>query len=102
MRRVWGWLALALAAHLLDVATTMVGLRAGVPEGNPVMVWALETGGEGAMYGVKVGILLAGGILIWHGTRTWTRPRWPIWAIVAVPAWLVVGNNVLVVLAAGG
>lgn len=51
-----------VAALVLDVALTHVGLQHGFAEGNPVLGPAMESHGFGALAGAKLGALAVGGL----------------------------------------
>lgn len=52
------WLAV-MAAAALDAATTTVGLGVGLPEGNPVIVAALDALGVAGLVAIQVGFVAA-------------------------------------------
>ena len=90
-RLLW---TVALLALLADVVTTLVGLEAGLAEGNPVVAGALADAGLAGFLGVKITVLaLAGGRL--------AAPRFRV-AIplgVALPWLLAAGTNAVLLLA---
>jgi hypothetical protein len=69
------WLILAVIANGLDLVSTVVGLRLGIPEDNPLMSWVLGYHGELAMYVLKVlivtSLVLFVGYLQRHYRRAW-------------------------------
>lgn len=56
------WLVV-LVAVTLDVYTTYLGLSAGLAEGNPIMRWAIEGYGFGALALAKVFVLGCAGLV---------------------------------------
>jgi hypothetical protein len=52
-------LAILLLA-VLDLVLTLVHLGRGGTEGNPIMAWMLEVGGEGLFVAAKLGVTIAG------------------------------------------
>ncbi|AWB27740.1 DUF5658 family protein [Halococcoides cellulosivorans] len=51
---LWG---AVLAGLVADMATTTVGLEAGLTEGNPLMRWGISVWGPAALVGLKVPIV---------------------------------------------
>jgi len=56
-RQLWSLVVLAL---VVDVHTTAIGLEQGLTEGNPLMRWAIEFGGIGALALAKTSVLAIG------------------------------------------
>jgi hypothetical protein len=83
-------------ANGLDMLTTAIGLRLGIPEGNPLMGSVLRLHGELAMFGLKI-LLVA--FLVFVAVRVQRRYRrvWPLMLVMIVPAFLVVVNNVALI-----
>lgn len=90
------WLAVLLTASSLDVLTTMIGLRGGAHELNPIMAGIMGNVSELAAYGFKV-LIVAGMIAIVFRARRHHRHVWPFQVITALPVSLVVVSNVMVV-----
>jgi Domain of unknown function (DUF5658) len=98
--RIWGsaiaryhvWLALLILANGLDVATTAVGLRLGIPEGNPLMSSILHLHGEAAMYALKIAMVAGLFLLIQRAQHRYRRLSLLL-AVAATPPVLVVINN---------
>ncbi len=88
------WLVLLLAAHLLDVLTTNLGLAAGVPEANPLAAALMRGWGEPAAYGVKLALAVVVLGLLW-----WVRRRslWPARVLCLAMVGVVVNNLVVIV-----
>lgn len=86
------WLAVVVVANGLDILTTAIGLRLGIPEGNPLMASTLRLDGELAMYSLKILLVAAMFLLVAHAQRRY-RTVWPLFAVMALPPVLVVVNN---------
>jgi hypothetical protein len=95
------WIGLLLFAQGLDVMTTAVGLRLGIPEGNPLMISLFRLHGELAMYVLK---LVTAAAVVWAIARLRYRYRrvWPIALAMVVPTLVAVVNNVVLIADAHG
>ena len=91
------WLAV-MAAAALDAATTTVGLAVGLPEGNPVIVAALDTLGVAGLVGIQVGFVAAvtGLVLVADQDRV------PLLALAAVLGVLPVLTNLVAIAVLAG
>jgi hypothetical protein len=86
------WLALAALLSALDTATTIAGLRAGLPEGNPVMALALADGGVAGLILAKVALIaVTAWALVDLGRRH--RGAWVGWLVVVGATWFAVVSN---------
>ncbi|WP_415380958.1 DUF5658 family protein [Halosimplex sp. TS25] len=63
-RALW---VVVLASLALDVSTTWLGLSMGLAEGNPVMRWAIDGAGFGALAAAK--LLVVGGAVCLRAAR---------------------------------
>ncbi|HEX5417198.1 MAG TPA: DUF5658 family protein [Chloroflexota bacterium] len=90
------WLLLLLVANLLDIATTVIGLTLGIPEGNPVEASILASLGEFWMFLFKV-MLVALLVLAIHPLHRHYRRLWPAFLVMTMPTVLVVLSNVALI-----
>ena len=95
------WLVIVCLAHGLDMLTTAIGIRRGIPEDNPLMGSALRLHGELAMYGMKI---LVVAFLVFVIVRVQRRYRrvWPLMLVMTVPVLLVLINNLALIAEAHG
>lgn len=87
------WVIAICVAHALDIYTTALGLRLGIPEGNPFMSMVLSSYSEFAMYGVKA-VLAALVILTVLRFQRRFPLVWPLFQAITLLVLLVVANNV--------
>jgi hypothetical protein len=95
-RERWLWIGATLAL-LADVATTLLGLQAGLAEGNPVVANALATFGVAGFLTIK-----AGALVLAYGARV-ALPRYRVAIPLGVTLpWLAAAgaNAALLLLAA--
>ena len=59
------WTVLLAAAQAGDVATTWLGLRLGIPEGNPAVRAALDHGSFLAFGAIKLALVIGIAFLLW-------------------------------------
>ncbi len=86
----WGLVGGVVGLATIDWAWTLLHLRRGVEEANPLLAAVLETGGVAAFSAVKLGVtLLAGLFLLGHSRFRWTRALLPV-ALVIYAALLLV------------
>lgn len=82
------WLVCLLILHVLDVATTFVGLRLGLQEANGIARWLNGALGEWAMYGWKallIGIFLSLLFLLRrHEQPVWLAVRFSVVVLLLV------------------
>lgn len=99
-------LLLALATHLADVATTAIGLSAGIAEGHPLTAYMFETVGFALWNAISLAIVVGWALL----AREIARRLWPVAAdqtviavLVAFALWkmMVLGWNLRALWAAG-
>lgn len=90
-RALW---TVVLVASLADVALTVVGLHAGLPETNPLVVAAIERFGPVALVGLKA-VAIAVGLAGWAAVAPAYRGLVPLGLALV---WVVAtANNVVAV-----
>jgi hypothetical protein len=85
-----------LVGHLLDIVTTAIGLRLGIPESNPFLASVMRQHGELAMYGLKA-LLVAWIVLAVLLMQRRYRHAWPVVVVSTIPVVLVVVNNLALI-----
>lgn len=91
------WLYLVILLQSLDVLTTAIGLRLGLPESNPLMASVLFEHSELAMYGAKAVLV---GVIIFAIAKLRQRYRvWPLLFTAAFWTALAVLNNTVAIAA---
>ena len=97
------WTALLAAAQAGDVATTWLGLRLGIPEGNPAVRAALEHGSFLAFGGIKLALVASIVVLLWltgrHLRGTVHRATWRAVQVLTVVFTAVAAANAAGILA---
>lgn len=91
----WLW-AITITALLGDIVTTMIGLRIGLAEGNPVVRTFLDVGGVTGLVAAKC-LALGLGVAVRYPLKPSVRPAIP--AGLAVPSVVIVVNNVFLIAA---
>lgn len=87
------WLILLVVAHGLDIGTTAIGLRLGIPEDNPLLLAVLRAHGELMMYCLKI-VLVASLFLAVQRATPRFRHAWVFFLAMSLPPIVVVANNV--------
>lgn len=78
-RSEWALAIAIVALGLIDAAWTLAHLGRGVPEANPLMAWAWESGGTLGFVTLKLGVTaLAAGFLLLHSRFRLTRALLPL------------------------
>jgi hypothetical protein len=95
------WLVTIGLTHGLDILTTAIGLRLGIPEDNPFMSSVLHRHGELAMYGMKI-LIVVGLVFAVVRLRGRYQRAWTLMLAMTVPVFLVVVHNLALIAEAHG